>query len=227
MKNIFIILFVYLSACSNKTPEQRSDILEIDTTMNYNRITEKNSSFYSSEPNYHIFLALFDTLSSKEKIKDINELKKDIDPIILNYFDKFSEIENIDSIFAVTVAIQFDSIKNTKLIPMNVYILSQIEENKNVDGYVGEFICDQYYKLFINYPGYFYQYIDFLKNKKKSQSDKLQGILYTLTNGIYLNSEKNDLNNIFKEHRSNLKIYSSSITFTEIFIKDHLKEFTD
>jgi hypothetical protein len=219
MKYIYIIIsFLFFISCSQNQRETRKlnqSQLNLQLTNNYNTKILVN-------PNFNSFQSIFDTLSLLKKNEYIKEYKKEINSKVLVNYNNYSKIKDIDTVFDILVSSRIDSIKNIKLLPFYVYILNRSSNNKNLDGYIGEFISDMYYAFFINYPGYFYQY---LKYKEKTNKNDLRDILYQITNNLDATEIKDiDIKLIFKKQREKMKDNISIINTTEDFIMKNTDE---
>lgn len=222
----FIIMFV---SCTSRTNN-------IDQLENNNKINQDStSSILSKEikqevgitnfsPDFNLFTFVFDTLSQDEKKLFIHNNQEKIDLIVSSNFGKYSQIKEIDSIFDILVSCRIDSIKQRELVPFDIFVLTEISNNKHADGYLGEFITDMYYHFFRKYPGYFYQYMNFLDSKSNYKGLKKR-ILYKVIYGFYLNDmNKDDINTIFNEHRKMLEKNETQINSIEQYIIKHLKD---
>ncbi|MPM90857.1 hypothetical protein SDC9_137980 [bioreactor metagenome] len=170
---------------------------------------------------YDTTLVIFDSLSCAEKNKFIERNKKKIKSNILFYIEKYPTINNIDSLFNILVSCRIDSLENKEILSFKVFLIIHIVEKKNLDGYVGEFVADMYYNLFINHPGYFYQYLDFLDKKNKGYIKK--SILTDVANGCDFNYiDEVTLKKIFDSHRLKLSNKKKQIKTVETFLKHNL-----
>lgn len=164
---------------------------------------------------------IFDSLSCVDKRKFIEQHKKKIKPNALLYLERHPEINNLDSLFDITVSCRLDSLKNREMLSFNVYIITHIVANKKLDGYIGEFFANMYFALFYNYQGYFYQYLDYVD--KYYNNDTKESILGYVTIGCYYNvGGEEALKETFSSHRSNLTHRKKQIDLVESFVQKHI-----
>lgn len=184
---------------------------------NYN----PNNEFQNQ--NKHDFdttFVIFDSLSCVKKKAFIKNNKVNIKNNVQINKDNLSNISNIDSLFSILVSVRIDSLNTKRMLPFNVYIITQIVRNKNLDGYIGEFLSDMYYNLFIKYPGYFYQYIDYLDIKK--DTDVKEQILSYVSSGLYFNDiDDTSLELLFDLHKQYIKNKKKEISYIETYFKKH------
>lgn len=209
---ICLLLLIISTSCIKKA----KDINEQNT------IQVAQAEYLNSD--FHLYPIVFDSLSPSLKDKYLNSLKNDLDPMVLRYYNKYRLISDMDTIFEILHYCSFDSLPNKNIVPLNRYILSEIEKNKHCDGYIGEFITDQHYYFFMRFPGYFYQYLNYLKNK--GDSNEIKSILYTTFRcAVAMYDLKiEDLHKIFNNHRANIKDFGNMVNLTESFIMDNFKQ---
>ncbi|BES61660.1 hypothetical protein [Dysgonomonas capnocytophagoides] len=203
---LFISIMFILVSCISKT--DKVDTLKENNSTDSVLVTvnkEQNEIIPTISPNFTLFSSVFDTLSQKEKIEFINRNQAKINSVASSSFGRYRQIKDIDSIFQVLVSCRIDSVKYHELVPFNIFVLKEIADNKNSDGYVGEFITDMYYSFFRMYPGYFYQYLNYIDSKSEYKDLKKE-ILYKIVYGFDFNDINTDsINNIFNEHRAGLE----------------------
>ena len=205
---IFIgcIFLVFCSAKKNETP-----------------LSDETNTYVRFQSDYNPFSYIFDTLSIKNKEICMDTLKNRTDPIILRYFGQYSNVIDGDSIFEILVACRIDSVTDRNLLPLYVYILK--EESTHTDGYVSEFISDMYFSLFERFPGYFYQYLDYLQ---KIDYFETRGILQNLTFEFYARSISNqESDSIFQEHEKYMKDNVPLIHVVKEYIETHRAAFNE
>lgn len=108
---------------------------------------------------------VFDTLSIDAK--NMYFFRRGFEMSSMIEYEDIIRTQKMDSLFDYLVMCRFDSITNKDYLPYSVYVYSIVLETNKTDGYIGEFLSDQYYYFFKNYPGYFYQYIEFLNSTSK------------------------------------------------------------
>lgn len=212
---LYLLLLIVLAGCTQKVRETNGQ------NADANAAQVGTEEYLNSD--FDTYPVVFDSLPSSLKNKYLNSLKNDVNPMVLRYYNKYHLISDLDTIFEILHYCSFDSISNKNLVPLNRYILSEAEKNKRCDGDVGEYITDQHYFFFMNYPGYFYQYLNYLKYK--GESDEIKNILYTTFSCaiVMYNLKIEDLQKIFNKHKANIKGFDAMINLTESFMTDNFK----
>ena len=131
--------------------------------------------------------------------------KDGIERILLRYYNRYDSITNIDSLFAVISACDFSPIANKRMLSFHIYVLSQTLRNK-IDGYVGEYAVESCYRLFCNYPGYFYQHVTYLSSELRDR------LTENIVMGLYYNDvEKPQLEQLIQKQKERLPQYEQLI----------------
>lgn len=218
MKRLVMIMFVAvgLFSCSHKRPDngqientqaslrnqKRQDSLFEEYRLQDSLYNEQAKEAFVSpmmdvKSDYETSSYIFDSLPQEAKLRFINKYENDISQTIVSYFDKYSTISHVDSIFEVLMACDFSIRVNKELLPFYIHILSDVIENEKTDGYVGESVDDVCYLFLNNYPGRFYQYISFVDNDLK------ESLIGFTAGGIYFNN-MNGIDSIFETHKAML-----------------------
>lgn len=193
MKILIVILFVSMGTffCNRENTQVGKELQNSLQDIQVNRDSGQDVKVNA----YDTLFCIFDTLSENSRMTYIAKKQSKIDKVLIDYYGKYYTLKDNDSIFKILVACDFSSQADHELVPFYIYVLSEILKNENVDGYVGESLVDMCYLLFRNFPGYFYQYMDFVdKGIKASLMDKI--LL-----GVYYNgTDKKTLESLFKQH---------------------------
>lgn len=210
------ILFAFIICCTHKKPTTEPNTNE-DTIV---------SQIDSANFNYTIYPFVFDSLPNDKKKAYLNTFKDKLSPIVLRYYGRYKEMKDIDTLFEILTSNSLDSSNYKEIIPLDTYIFREASENIYADGYVGEYIWDKYYKLFMEHSGYFYQYLNYLKheNRLKECGDILYVTFSTSINMYNLSHE--ELNSILKEHIYHLVAYAPIIRLGQDFVNknyEHIK----
>ncbi|MFT4223402.1 hypothetical protein [Dysgonomonas sp.] len=211
---MFILILISTISCSLKNTNlgdnKQKDSLDADIN-----IITSSCTFYP---------IVFDSLTERQQREYVNTFRSKLSPIVLKYYGKYKEIKDIDIVADILPFILFDSISDINIIPLNVFVLNELNKNKYIDGYVGEFVSEKYYNLFMEQPGYYYQYLNYLKHEDRL--DEMKDILY-MTFNISINMyslPRKDLDTILIKHQTNLSNYDSIIKLVKDFVGNNFEQ---
>lgn len=197
----FIMIFVLMGvlSCNHKNIDNNKIIK--GSVLHSEQILKEPTDNIKEEvhPNYGISLSIFDKLPQDLKTKFIDKYKDSLNTTILSYYDRYSEISEIDSIFEVLTSCDFSQKADKNLVSFYIHVLFEILKNDKVDGYVGESVIDVCFMLFNNYPSFFYQHID-LANKHIRES-----LVNNIAAGFYYNDiTESEIDTIFRKQKKML-----------------------
>lgn len=199
-----------LFSCKDKTI--RHEVIQRQDTVYNNQdslIKEKVVAGNLKEelnPDYSISPIVFSTLSNERRKMFVNNHQAQLDKTLLDYYDNYSTINNIDSIFEVLVSIDFSTQTDKNLLTFYTYALCEIVKNKYVDGYVGEELVEKCYALFSKFPGCFYQHMNLTDEKTK------ESFIFNIASGVYYNIDKELLAEMIEQHKIMLPKYIKAIS---------------
>jgi hypothetical protein len=177
---------------------------EVNITANPNEISSHSSQKKSD-------CRIFEGLSKAERDRIVDKNKKQLNKDVLSYYDTYSNIKNLDTIFLLVNECNTDDID---LAPFYLYVVSQLAQNS--DGYVGETINNYFYKYLCKFPEYIYPYLGYLNGKKHK---RYKGLLYSIINEIDGAEISNVyLDSIFDKHRQLCPDYRIEIDSISAFI---------
>lgn len=160
---------------------------------------------------------VFDLWSQIEKEEFLSAYKDSLNSILLSYYNKYDSIQNNDSVFEIICACKFIPKQPKQLLSFYAHVFTKAIKN-STDGYVGEMIVDQSYKLFMNYPSCFYEYWNYVDEYTKKI---LESNVY---NAFQLEDLKADsIDNVFDKAIKQCPEYEGSIQIIRENIKQYFK----
>lgn len=170
-------------------------------------------------PNYDISQSVFNDLSLDLKTKFIDRHKDRLNKTLFSYYDRYSEISEIDSIFEILTSCDFSIKADKDLGSFYTYVLFEILKNNKVDGYVGESVTDVCFMLFYNHPGVFYQHIDLADEPTR------ESLINNVAIGLYYNDmADNELDIILGKQKQMLPGMEKQISIIGNDIKERYKK---
>lgn len=149
---------------------------------------------------------MFDSLSMKDFQSFVEKSNIYIDNLFSFYWGNFRQVKDLDTIFNILTLCNFSLNVEAEELSLYVYVTGELVDNKNVDGYVSEFLCDKYYSLFRNHPKSLLRYLRSVDKQKR------ETIMNYIGNGIYYaDISDEDLNAIFEYYSKNYENYKNEI----------------
>lgn len=213
---LLVVIFVFMAclSCGNKNVGN-GKVVEKRVSVNNEQesVLKPQPEEYVErvmKPVYDISSYVFDDLSPNLRTEFISQHKDDLNGTIFSYYDRYSMINEIDSIFSVLESCDFSINANRTLLPFYVHVLFEVLKNKNVDGYLGEAVVDDCFLLFNNYPGIFYQHVNLINEAVR------ESLITNVAIGFYYEDfDKNKLDSIFERHKIMLPNMEKQISATK------------
>ncbi len=195
---LFLMMFLLslISCKGNRNVKDNSSINKSEESEKVKILDESSTYKVELNPDYNESSCVFDRLSEDSMKYFVNKYRETIGGTLLYYYDDYSEVNELDSIFKIMASCRFSEKIDKELVSFYIHVLFETLKNENVDGYVKEYEIDLCLSLMNNYPGCFYQHIsNTSKRLKKKLAENIAVAFY------FHDIDENEMSLIFEEHK--------------------------